>query len=428
MMPFDLPRILFLTELLAAVILFLSGVRKRSHIILRTAAAVIIMLSVLVFPDYENHFLLGNMYYLYILCLMIVVLYILFKMTVLECITVAVAAYASQHCAYDFLMLTITTAGIDLTREFLSARFFAIEIGVYIVVYSGIYILFGRRVYFMRRQIKKRYSWLLFSIFIIGFVIILNLVAGGSVQDDPLRTLCFIYDIIGTIFGLMVMFYMSRNTNLESELEDMEQMLKMKKEYYELSKENIELVNIRCHDIKQNLDQIYNSGANVLTREMVGRLKKDISVYDAISKTGNEAVDLAVTEKSLYCEQHGIRLTYMVDGKQMNFMDSVDIYVIFGNILQNAIEAVEKIDNRDKRIISLSVKANEKLLIIQAENYFTGTVTMQNGLPLTNKDDKTSHGIGMKSIQILVKKYMGEMNIKTREDRFLLSIVLPIPS
>lgn len=72
------------------------------------------------------------------------------------------------------------------------------------------------------------------------------------------------------------------------------------------------------------------------------------------------------------------------------------------------------------------VKSKDNLILVQEENYFNGTRTFEDGLPLTTKQDKNSHGFGMRSLRMIVKKYGGELTTYVAGDIFHLNIILPI--
>ena len=65
-------------------------------------------------------------------------------------------------------------------------------------------------------------------------------------------------------------------------------------------------------------------------------------------------------------------------------------------------------------------------MTIHEENYFTGEIKFLDGLPQTSKKNKELHGYGLKSIQSIVSKYKGSIDIKTQKDRFVLSIIFPV--
>ncbi len=77
-------------------------------------------------------------------------------------------------------------------------------------------------------------------------------------------------------------------------------------------------------------------------------------------------------------------------------------------------------------MISLSVATKGDFLTIAVENFFTGQISFEDGLPVTTKEDKDNHGYGTQSIRMLVEKYDGYMKYTTQEDIFTLSILLPI--
>ena len=92
--------------------------------------------------------------------------------------------------------------------------------------------------------------------------------------------------------------------------------------------------------------------------------------------------------------------------------------------MDNALEAVTKIPNEDKRIINFTVKSKDNLLIIQQDNYYIGDINFdKDGLPLTSKEDKKYHGFGMQSIKLLVEKYHGTMTTYVNSDVYHLNIL-----
>ena len=139
-------------------------------------------------------------------------------------------------------------------------------------------------------------------------------------------------------------------------------------------------------------------------------------------------LDTVLTEKSLYCEAHQINLTCVADGRPLAFLDSTDIYTIFGNALDNAIESVIQLPDPEKRVIAVSVWARGGLLLFQFENYYEQSLTFEDGLPVTTKENNGYHGFGIKNIRYAAKKYGGQLFINTERNLFLLRVTIPIPS
>ena len=151
-----------------------------------------------------------------------------------------------------------------------------------------------------------------------------------------------------------------------------------------------------------------------------------IMIYDSCVRTGNEALDVILTEKSLICEKNGITLTCMADGRVLRGIDATDLYSIFGNLLDNAIESVRQLQSPEQRIIGLSIQNMGNLALIHAENYFDHPIQMENGIPETTKDDPHFHGFGIRSIQLLAEKYGGTLSIRIDRNIFNLNLLFPI--
>ena len=95
--------------------------------------------------------------------------------------------------------------------------------------------------------------------------------------------------------------------------------------------------------------------------------------------------------------------------------------------LAYAIEAAQQVQDPEQRMITLNVETQGEFLAISCENFFTGTLTFEDGLPMTTKADQANHGYGTHSIRILTEKYDGLLKVSSQDDIFTLSIILPIP-
>ncbi len=93
---------------------------------------------------------------------------------------------------------------------------------------------------------------------------------------------------------------------------------------------------------------------------------------------------------------------------------------MFGNAIDNAIEAVEKLPE-DKRVISVTEKSTGGFISVRVENYFDGNIVIENGMPLTDKKGE-GHGFGVKSIKMIAEKYNGGVAVSAHDDVFTLDI------
>ena len=121
---------------------------------------------------------------------------------------------------------------------------------------------------------------------------------------------------------------------------------------------------------------------------------------------------------------HGLLDIYLAQNRKNITIIASDINK---NALDNAIDAVRKIQNKDDRFIFVSVKKTNNIVCLHVENSYDGKeIILENGLPLTSQDDKTSHGFGVRSIKRIVDKYKGFMNINYANNVFYLDVCFPI--
>lgn len=218
-----------------------------------------------------------------------------------------------------------------------------------------------------------------------------------------------------------------KKSEMKQELAAINMLWKNEQHRYQLSKENIALINQKCHDLKHQvraLKQVRQEEFDAYLKE----IEENISVYEAIVKTGNNVFDTILTEKSLYCKDRGIQVSCVADGSQMDFIGTVDLYAILGNAMDNAIEAVEKFEDVEKRQIDVMIYRQQNFLIMNFINPIAEKLVYEEELPITTKGDKQFHGFGLRSIWHLVKKYDGTLNISEEDGCFSLKILIPIPS
>ena len=106
-------------------------------------------------------------------------------------------------------------------------------------------------------------------------------------------------------------------------------------------------------------------------------------------------------------------------------MDNRDIYSLFGNMLDNAVEYVKQVPEQEKRFIRLFVRPKGAMTVIHQENFFEGELDISNGLPQTTKKDNAYHGFGMQSMQRIIAKYGGELRVDVSDGLFKIDAIIP---
>ena len=231
--------------------------------------------------------------------------------------------------------------------------------------------------------------------------------------------------ILCNVMLLMIEFDVFRQSSMEQERKIMEQLMVERERQQRLSKENVDLINVKCHDLKHQIAALRDMPAGTERDRTIDELEQAVLIYDSAVRTGNEALDTVLTEKGLICEGRGIEFTCIADGSALSHVGAVDLYTLFGNALDNAIEATEQVADPDNRLVSLRVGRRGSFVRISVENTCARTAELVDGLPATTKDDPNYHGFGLKSIRMIVERLGGNMTIEQGEGVFALHILLP---
>ena len=214
--------------------------------------------------------------------------------------------------------------------------------------------------------------------------------------------------------------------NMKFEVEKLHSLLNLQIANYQMSEKSIEMVNHKYHDLKHQIAVLKSESISKESFDYLDQMEKEIKIYEAQNKTGNKILDTVIMGKQIHCQSVDINLTAIAEGTALDFMDPIDISTLFGNVLDNAIESVSKIEDKEKRLIHLTVAKQKDFLRIRVENCYEGQLVYKNGLPLTTKHDKDYHGYGLKSIQSTVLKYKGSVTIQDQNGWFEIRILIPM--
>ena len=249
-----------------------------------------------------------------------------------------------------------------------------------------------------------------------------GLFSGSFVMD------IFIIRTLVDLSGIAVLYayhIQVKEVQIRFEKDALHNIMEMQYKNYQLSKENIDMVNQKYHDLKHQINILKTQSYTGKSISYLEKMEREIRVYETQNKTGNQILDAVLTNKAMICQNKEIELKFIVDGEALSFMDDMDVSALFGNMLDNAIESAEKQQEKQKRLIWLYVTREKQFVRIRTENYCDEKIHFKNGMPVTMKKDRRLHGYGMKSIKSTVEKYHGSVVAAQENNWFELKILLP---
>lgn len=409
----------FTTELLIAELIFLFAAPKRERFFARYIGAALLCLTVSYFFPVPTPLVFNPFYqlfrFLFLFALTADVVRFSFRMERGPMYAACVAGYATQHIAYHVTNLMMHT---EVLAD-VPSRMRVMELMTFPVIYGILFLTLG--LFAAKNECYKKTDdrFNVMSVVIVCICVVLSRFA--RYLDEFSDISVSIYTITCCLLALVIQFVLYKMVDLQHEKDTIQMLWQEDRKQFELSKKTIDLINIKTHDLKHKLSSLKGQ----LPQEEIDSLREAIRIYDSGIKTGNEALDVLLTENSLRCNQEGILLTYTGNGTDLGFMNIMDVYSLFGNAMSNAVEAVQKVPDPEKRIIHIVSERLGDVINIQITNYYTGQIQFEDGLPQTRKREEPGyHGFGMKSMRLIAEKYGGEITTKADGEIFTLSIYL----
>ncbi len=435
-------KVAFGIEILIIMHLLGFNMPKKKHFLLRIIASFLLAMTlVILFPIFDSvSYTWWYSSIMYFICFFFCAasLFIVYDVQWKRIFLISVYSYTAQHLAYQiFFLLTKVfnikealffssygSALVNVTDHQMTMILSALFVAVYDIVYTLTTLFFAEKLSTSQKVISNFYV-VVVSFLVLLIVVVINstiIYRVDSIDSSTLATLCF-HDIIACIMIFFVIYLATNKKSLETNLNTSNQLLAMAEKQYQQNKANADLINIKVHDLKQ---QIRTFGEKEMINASVAKSLENVAnIYDSKVNTNNVALDLILSEKSLICQKENISLKVFADASKLNFIEESDIYSLFGNALDNAIRAVNIINDPSKRFICLYIReVLGSKTSITVENYYDGEVKFDNkGFPVSTKKYDGYHGFGMQSMYEIAKKYNGDIRCYTDKGMFKLLLL-----
>lgn len=282
--------------------------------------------------------------------------------------------------------------------------------------------------YFLLREIAKNkklvtiVSWLVLIILLIVFN---SFVFAEKTEVAIYDLLLFI--VIAFIFYFLLSFFyeLSKLFKIRVDNEILKEQIKQHKTHYDRLQQEKDKLRRVHHDMKYQwftLEHLLNESGE-RAKEYLTTVVDSFKVTKSHVDTGNYLLDAILTEKLEKANSMGIEPKMEIMIKKELQIELTDCSILFGNLLDNALEALEKLE-KEKRLLDIHILTKKNLFIIKIKNSYNGMVKKVGNRYMTTKKEKDFHGIGLESIRQIVKKYDGEFEIFYDEQYFCVEIIL----
>ena len=181
------------------------------------------------------------------------------------------------------------------------------------------------------------------------------------------------------------------------------------------------------HDLKNHLvilSDALNEENMDYAKEYLTTIFSELDSPRALSKTGNSGIDSLINYK-LHCVNNlGIHLDYRAEIPSKLYIDAFDLTVILGNLLDNALESLERLPVSKDKKLSIKLKYENGRLIIKMSNTYDGVIFASNSEWLTRKKDASIHGIGLRNVRATISKYNGALKITHDQNLFTVYAII----
>ena len=209
-----------------------------------------------------------------------------------------------------------------------------------------------------------------------------------------------------------------KKSAMQKEMDTLNLLYERQRKQYQTARQNVQIINRKCHELKVQIADLRRLNPNAELEQDLTEAERAVQLYDANADTGNEVLDVVLTEKSILCEAQHITLNCVADGHCVSFIDPGDLYALFSNALDQAIDAAARQMDEPRRMIDLLVCKRQGFavmnIIAPAEVEPPARAARQQNYEL-------------KVMRRIVQKYGGTMSLEDQNNLRAVKIVLPPP-
>lgn len=337
-----------------------------------------------------------------------------------------------MECMACVVMLVSGIAFAEYSNDLYNTHsYYAVTIG-YMLYYIGVmFLIWG---YFSRKRIIKQQSlFLIIPLYqLVQLLIFLVFDISSEVGMLILGLIIVCFDILLDCGVLWFMIDMGKRYEAEEKLGALYNQRRYELEYYRSMNLHMEQLREIRHDYLNQIQTVEllleKDGTQILLseyrkkqREQTCKLLQELEGKRRGRYAANPVLDAVLTLKKEAADQKHIAINIDCHMDAEISLDEVEICSLFGNLLDNAIEACERVES-GKREIFLEISQQSEGLFIRCRNSFDRTKTNGGGFWISRKAEKDAHGIGLKMIEKICKNHNGHVEKSVKDNKVCFEI------
>lgn len=335
----------FSFQLLISESIFLIDIPKRRHFLLRFIIGLLLqtVLGALweskLFSTIPQPLVQRILLYLGYAFLTVIPILGSFEIEIQELVFILAGGYATEHMIFSLSRIILYLFHGEYQLYGSLIHLLLTRYVIYVAGAFAVYFLIVRS-----KNIANKLRDSEFRIVVIAFIIMVFAIGlsaywsyeyGGTGIGD---VICPAYSFLCCVFVLLMEYYVLCENSMKREQEMMEQLLQQSTAQQKSSKEAIDIINMKCHDLKHQMKALAKIEDNQSREDYQQEIRDAVSIYDATYNTGCNALDYVLREKTLLFNERRIEFSCMVEGKMISYISSADIYALMANALDNALE------------------------------------------------------------------------------------------
>ena len=224
--------------------------------------------------------------------------------------------------------------------------------------------------------------------------------------------LCQLYCI--TLLYLQTELF--KKAAMEKEMNSLNMLYERQRQQYQVARQNVNIINKRCHELRVQIAALRKLDPDAVPRETLEEAENAARLYDAGANSGNEVLDVVLTEKTLLCQSRRVQLNAVANGSCLQGFEPGDLYALFANALDYAIEGAVRTPDPARRNIDLLVCVRQSFIVI---NVISPAREPEAAATRTEAYE-------LKVLRRIVQKYSGTLTTETQNGFFAIKIIFPL--